>query len=72
MRFLLWRRCGVYTGAVCDTPSGLRATINTNSLDDRARFTQAATAVNHDGENLSDRLARRAGTWTPAALHRPV
>ena len=38
--FLLCRRCGVYIGAVCDTPAGLRATINTNSLDDRARFTE--------------------------------
>ena len=47
--FLLCRRCGVYIGAVCDTPAGPRATINTNSLDDRALFTRTATAVDHDG-----------------------
>ena len=70
--FLLCRRCGVYLGAVCDTPAGLRATINTNSLDDRARFTQTATAVDHDGEPLEDRIARRARTWTPAVLYRPA
>ena len=70
--FLLCRRCGVYIGAVCDTPAGLRATINTNSLDDRAHFTQPATAVDHDGERLEDRLARRARTWTPAIIHRPT
>ena len=69
--FLLCRRCGVYIGAVCGTPAGLRATINTNSLDDRAAFAQSATAVDHDGEKLDDRLARRAGTWTPAVMHRP-
>jgi hypothetical protein len=70
--FLLCRRCGVYIGAVCDTSAGLRATINTNSLDDRAHFTQPATAVDHDGERLEDRLARRARTWTPAIIHRPT
>jgi hypothetical protein len=70
--FLLCRRCGVYIGAVCDTPAGLRATINTNSLDDRTHFTQPATAVDHDGERLEDRLARRARTWTPAIIHRPT
>ena len=68
--FLLCRRCGVYIGAVCDTAAGLRATINTNSLDDRAAFTQPPTAVDHDGEHLEDRLARRARTWTPAVMHR--
>jgi hypothetical protein len=70
--FLLCRRCGVYVGAVCDTPAGLRATINTNTLEDRVLFTRAATAVDHDSEALEDRLARRARTWTPAALHRPL
>jgi hypothetical protein len=68
--FLLCRRCGVYLGAVCDTPAGLRATINTNTLDDRVLFAQPATAVDHDGETLDDRLARRARTWTPAVIHR--
>ena len=68
--FLLCRRCGVYIGAVSDTAAGLRATINTNSLDDRARFTQPAAAVDHDGERLESRLARRARTWTPAVIHR--
>ena len=68
--FLVCRRCGVYIGALCDTPAGLRATINTNSLDDRAEFAQAAAAVDHDGESLEDRLARRARTWTPAVMHR--
>jgi hypothetical protein len=26
--------------------------------------------VDHDGERLEDRLARRARTWTPAVMHR--
>lgn len=68
--FLVCRRCGVYIGAVCDTAAGARAVINTNSLDDRARFTGSPAAVDHDGETLDDRLARRASNWTPAIIHR--
>jgi hypothetical protein len=67
--FLICRRCGVYIGAVCDTPAGPRAVINTNSLDDRGQFGQPAAAVDHDSESLEDRLARRARAWTPAILH---
>ena len=69
--FLVCRRCGVYIGAVCETAAGTRAVINTNSLDDRTRFTQPPAPVDHDGEALGDRLARRAHNWTPAVIHRP-
>jgi hypothetical protein len=69
--FLICRRCGVYIGAFCDTPSGPRAVINTNALADRARFSGAPTPYDHEGEALADRLARRTGNWTPAAVHRP-
>lgn len=68
--FLICRRCGVYIGAVCTTPAGHRAVINTNSLMDRALFTGTVAAVAHDGESTEDRMARRAANWTPAALHR--
>lgn len=68
--FLVCRRCGVYIGAVCETAAGMRAVINVNSLDDRARFTQPPAPVDHDGEAVDDRLARRARNWTPAILHR--
>jgi hypothetical protein len=69
--FLICRRCGVYIGAFCDTPAGPRAVINTNALDDRARFAGEPTLYDHEGETLADRLARRAANWTPAVLHRP-
>jgi hypothetical protein len=69
--FLICRRCGVYIGAVCDTPAGLRAVINTNALDDRARFAGEPTSHDYGGETLADRLARRAANWTPARVHRP-
>ena len=69
--FLICRRCGVYIGAFCDTPAGPRAVINTNALDDRARFSGEPDPHDHEGEALADRLARRAANWTPARFHRP-
>lgn len=68
--FLVCRRCGVYLGAVCDTPAGRRAVVNTNALADRAQFTGAAAPVDHDSEPVDARLARRARNWTPAVVHR--
>ena len=68
--YLVCRRCGVYIGAVCETPAGMRAVINTNCLEDRAAFTQEPLHPDHDGEATEARLARRAATWTPTALRR--
>ena len=68
--FLICKRCGVYIGAIGETASGTRGVINTNCLDDRAAFTQEANPVDHDGEAIGDRLARRAANWTPVMLHR--
>jgi hypothetical protein len=67
--YLLCRQCGVYIGAVCETPTGRRAVINTRCLDDRATFVQQAVHPNYDGETVEARLARRALNWTPAILH---
>lgn len=66
--FLICKRCGVYVGAVCDTSGGMCAVINVNCLDDRAAFTAAPAATDHDGEAVGDRLARRAANWTPAVV----
>jgi hypothetical protein len=67
--YLVCKRCGVYVGAVCETAAGLRAVINTNALDDRAAFTQAASTPDYEGETVEARLQRRALNWTPAMLH---
>lgn len=66
--FLVCKTCGVYIGAVCETPSGLRAVINANALKDRARFSAMAEPVSYDGENEHDRIARREARWTPAEI----
>jgi hypothetical protein len=69
--YLLCRRCGVYVGAVCDTPDGHRAVINTLCLDDRAAFSQEAVRPDYDGEAVEDRLARRTANWMPIVMHLP-
>jgi hypothetical protein len=66
--FLICKTCGIYIGAVCDTPDGPRAVTNVNSLDDRAAFTQEPARPNHDGEATDARMARRAANWTPTVL----
>ena len=68
--YLVCRRCGVYIGAVCETPAGLRAVVNTNSLAERDLFAQDPAQPDHDGEPTPARLARRAASWTPSVLHR--
>jgi hypothetical protein len=67
--FLICKRCGVYVGAIGETASGFRAVVNTNCLDDPAAFTQQPDPVDHDGEAVGDRLARRAANWTPVTIH---
>ena len=66
--YLLCRRCGVYIGAVCETPMGFRAVINTLCLRDRAAFLQEAEQPDHENEAIDKRLARRAANWTPAFM----
>jgi hypothetical protein len=66
--YLLCRRCGVYVGAVCETTSGLRAVVNVNCLEDRARFTQTPASPDYHGEPTEARLGRRAANWMPAVV----
>jgi hypothetical protein len=67
--YLLCSRCGVYVGAVCDTPAGRRAVINTRCLADGSAFVHEAIHPDYDGEVVEARLARRATNWTPTRTH---
>jgi hypothetical protein len=67
--YLLCRRCGVYVGAVCETPSGQRTVINTLCLGDRETFTQEPARPNYDGEEIAARLSRREANWMPIVMH---
>jgi len=68
--YFVCRRCGVYVGAVCDTPVGTRAVVNVTCLADRASFTQVPAVSNYDGEKAEARLSRRAVNWMPAIVRR--
>ena len=67
--YLLCKACGVYIGAMCDTPDGARMVTNVNTLDDRDAFPPSSTFPNHDQEAVEARMARRAANWTPATTH---
>lgn len=63
---LICRRCGCVLAVVShDEPS--RAVINLDVLDQAASFGEAMP-VDLEGEEVSDRLARRRGAWTPASV----
>lgn len=62
--FLLCRRCGVYIGAVIETPQGRFGIINTHALRDPQPPTAPATPVSYDGEDSTGRVARREERWS--------
>ncbi len=66
--FLLCRRCGVHVAAVCEIDGATYASLNANALDDRDAFTQPATPVDYEDEDVARRTARRRRAWTPAAV----
>ena len=61
--FLLCRQCGVYIGAVIETPRGRFGIINTHSLDPQPEDLAAATAISYDGEQTDGRVQRREQRW---------
>lgn len=65
-QFLLCGRCGVYIGAVSNTPEGLFATLNTRAMDNLPGLPETRP-VSYDDQDGSERLERRAGFWTPVA-----
>ena len=62
--FLLCRQCGVYIGAVIETPNGRFGIINTHALVDPQPLTAAPEAVSYDGEDTGGRVARREERWS--------
>jgi hypothetical protein len=68
--YFVCRRCGVYVGAVCDTPRGLRAVANVNCLTDSLAFTQTPAEPDYDCETTEARSERRAARWMPVVVRR--
>jgi len=63
--FLLCRNCGVYIGAVIDTPQGRFGIINTHALVTTPGDIAAVSKINYDQEEKSGRVSRRESRWTP-------
>jgi len=64
--FLVCTRCGVYLGVVMEHEGRGYGVLNVNTLDDGAPFDRPAEPTHLGGESLDERMARRAGRWTPA------
>jgi hypothetical protein len=58
------RHCGVYVAAVMDAV----CTLNVNTLEDRARFSQQPLVRDYGGELVEERIRRRRATWTPMVI----
>lgn len=65
--FLLCRHCGVYIGAVIETPSGAYGIVNTHALAEAPDDLAAAMPISYDGESSGERVGRREDRWTPVS-----
>lgn len=62
--FLLCRQCGVYIGALIETPNGRFGIINTHALVDPQPPMAKREPASYDGEDTRDRVARREERWS--------
>ena len=63
--FIVCSKCGVYLGAVMDSPAGVFATVNLNSMTTVVHGLPESTPVFYDSEEKQDRIERRQSRWTP-------
>ena len=70
--FLVCPICGVYVGAVIETPKGLFATLNCLTLDQTAVDLPEATPIHYDIESAAERVARRERAWTPIGIFESI
>src|SRR5262249_204806 len=57
--------CGVYVGAMIDTPEGRFGIINVRALAPMPEGLPAPQPMNYEGEDASSRTARRQQRWSP-------
>ncbi len=62
--FLLCRHCGVYIGAIIETPKGRFGIINTHALIDPQPAMARPEPITYDGEDSDGRVARREQRWS--------
>jgi hypothetical protein len=65
--FLVCGKCGVYIGAMVESPDGAFATLNLNALESPVGVQWDAVPVSYDDEGSEGRVARRVERWTPVS-----
>ncbi len=64
--FLICRQCGVYIGALIETPRGRFGIININALRPIPSGLSEPIAMEYGSESKEHRIARRELRWSPA------
>jgi hypothetical protein len=65
--FLLCRQCGVYIGAIIESPAGRFGIINTHALESIPDDIAEVGAISYDDEDVPGRISRREERWTPVS-----
>ena len=65
--FLVCRCCGVYIGAVIDTPGGRYGIVNINALSSKPQGVPEPAPMEYGAESKAERISRRALHWSPIA-----
>jgi hypothetical protein len=63
--FLVCSRCGVYVGAILETPRGRFGIVNVLALQPMPPGLPAAVAMDYEDEAVDQRRARREERWSP-------
>jgi hypothetical protein len=63
--FLLCRECGVYIGALMETPRGRFGIVNVNALRPVPSELAPAVPMDYGSESREQRIARREQRWSP-------
>lgn len=66
--FLLCRECGVYLGALMETPGGMYGIVNANALRPIPDLPAVAAPMDYGAESASQRTGRREQRWSPATI----
>ncbi|MBD2841947.1 GFA family protein [Erythrobacter rubeus] len=66
--FLICPRCGVVVAAICKSDGKTIGVFNLNCLEAHQDWPAQAQDVNYDGEELQNRVERRAANWMPVSL----
>ena len=61
--FIVCKKCGVLTMALCEIDGVIRAVHNVKCMQDH-KFADTPVLTNFDGEDVEQRLARRGQNWT--------